>query len=75
MEDDWVERAVLRVPHIARYLNVSESSVRRLIEEGHLRTVRFSKASRGAVGVSMIELERFVREGGIERIEESEGAK
>jgi excisionase family DNA binding protein len=61
---------ILIVPEIAEELRISETSVYRLIADGHIKAVNAGARRRV---VSREELDRFIRDGGVHGNPESTG--
>lgn len=60
MKRPEVRPAVARIADAARFLNISRSTVYRLIDTGKLRTVKLGVGEKAAVGIRYSDLERFI---------------
>lgn len=56
----WEMRYVLRPAEAARHIGVSESTLRRLYQDGKLPCVKFTDVKGGALGFRRKDLEEFV---------------
>ena len=61
-EPHLIQPLLLRFPEAAQMLSLSESSLRRLVNRGDLKAIRLGIGPRGARGITIEELERFVAE-------------